>query len=268
MSGTAAPALGELRGFELGSTVVEYSPRDAILHALAVGAGAEDLEMVYEQRLATLPTFAMPLGLWAVDVAGGLGAYDAQSTLHVGQDLVVHRSLPRECRFQIAARIGDVWDKGSAALVDVCVSSELFDATYTIYVPGAGGFGGERGQSAPAIVPGAPPDLRAEVRTWESQPALYRLTGDLHPLHIDPGVARANGFDRPILHGLCTLGAVVLAVGRAVGSPTALRSLSARFAAPVYPGDTIDVCGWRDGESIAFAAAAGATDVLKGAVRL
>jgi acyl dehydratase len=255
--------MGELAGVDLGRRTLAYDERDAILHALAVGASADDLDLVYERRLRVLPTLALGLGLWAVEAAGGLGAYDRTATLHVGQSLTIHRPLPREGRFDSAARVAAVWDKGRAALVDVSVESELFDATYTIYVPGAGGFGGERGASSRAAPPDGEPEVRVDVATHRDQAALYRLTGDRHPVHIDPDIARSVGFSRPILHGLCTLGCAVRALAAATDrDPSTVTRVAARFAAPLYPGDAIALSAWRTDDGLRFAAAGDGGPVL------
>jgi hypothetical protein len=219
--------------------------------------------------LRVMPTFALPLGLWATEESGLLGAYDNKTTLHVGQELAVHRPLPSAGVIETEGVIAAVWDKGSAALIEVKVSSEYFDATYLLFAPGSGAFGGERGSSSSSSRD-SEPDLRTRVVTTENQAVLYRLTGDLHPLHVDPEVAKANGFRRPILHGLCTLGAVSLEVTRSVGHhPADLSGLSARFTAPVVPGDLIDVGCWNGNELIDFAAMVEGTGrVLSGSVAL
>jgi acyl dehydratase len=267
MSAGALPGLGGLIGTELGSHAASYGERDAILYALALGAGADRTELVYEEQLKVLPTFALTLGLWAVEAVAVAAGYDRTNTLHVGQELTVVRPLPRSADVRSTAAVEAVWDKGSAALVVVRVRSELFDARYTIFVPGAGGFGGDRGPSGGPAAPDRPPDVRARAETTPNQAALYRLTGDPHPIHINPAVARAAGFERPILHGLASLGCTALAISDALGrEPTELTELSVRFAAPVYPGAAIDVSCWSDDRGTLFAATADGTDVLKGGV--
>ncbi|MGD9734403.1 MAG: MaoC/PaaZ C-terminal domain-containing protein [Solirubrobacterales bacterium] len=269
MSAQATPTGVEgLVGHSIGSSVAVYEERDAILYALALGAAAGNTDLVYERRLRVLPTYALALGLWAVEAVGALGAYDPVKTLHVGQRLAVHGELPRRGGIEMTAAVEAVWDKGSAALVEIAVASELFDAVYGIWVPGAGGFGGERGPSSRTSQETAAPDLRIELETAPEQAALYRLTGDLHPLHIDPEVAAAAGFPRPILHGLCALGACTLSLAAAAGAdPVSLRQLSARFAAPVFPGQTLSIEAWReegDGPALRFGATAGEDAVLSG----
>lgn len=257
-----------LAGHRVGGSVAAYDERDAILYALAVGARADEIALVYERELRVLPTYGLALGLWAVESVGALGAYDPVQTLHVSQWLEVHRPLPGRGEIEMESSVAAVWDKGSAALVEIAVASEFFDAVYGIWVPGAGGFGGERGPSARVAEETTDPELSLELDTGPEQAALYRLTGDLHPLHIDPEVALAAGFERPILHGLCVLGGCALSLARAAGEdPTTVGELAVRFAAPVYPGETLSVAGWRDAEElgvIRFGATAADAAVLSG----
>jgi acyl dehydratase len=268
VSALQAGSVQGLAGHRVGTSIAAYGEREAILYALAVGARADEIGLVYERELRVLPTYGLALGLWAVESVGALGAYDPVQTLHVSQTLDVHRALPRRGEIEMESSVVAVWDKGSAALVEISVSSEFFDAVYGIWVPGAGGFGGERGPSARVAEETTDPELRLELETGSEQAALYRLTGDLHPLHVDPEVAVAAGFERPILHGLCVLGGCALSLARSAGEdPAAVGALAARFAAPVYPGETLAIAGWRDEEElgvIRFSAAAADSAVLSG----
>jgi len=235
--------LKELAGFDLGSRPVTYDGRDAILYALAVGAPADRLDLVYERDLRVLPTYACALGLWAVEKVGDLGAYDRKRSLHASQSLLVHRPMPREGTIEMRGRVESVWDKGKASIVNVAVESELFTAAYAIFLPGVGNWGGSPGPAADtprSATAGSP--WTCAIKTSPESAALYRLTGDLHPIHIDPEIARANGLDRPILHGLCTLGIAARVIAEAAGAHACdLRTISARLSAPVMPGDTIAV---------------------------
>lgn len=248
----------DLAGVDLGAQVCSYDDRDVMLYAIAIGAKASELDLVYEKQLRTIPTFLLTLGLWAVWAAGSLGAYDPALTLHVGQNLRMRSKAPTSGDLEITAHIGAVWDKGSAALVEVNVSSAVFEAMYTIFVPGAGNFGGERGQRSDSALAEGPPNILGSFKTSEVQPALYRLTGDRHPVHIDPSAANALGFERPIMHGLCTLGSSVLEIARAGGSdPTSLHELTARLSAPVFPGATVSIEAWKNMENFYFTAGDG-----------
>jgi acyl dehydratase len=244
----------------------EYDETDAIFYALAVGARASDLELVFERDLRVLPTFALPHGLWAADLLGAHGFFSTANAVHGSQRVQWLGPIPTSGRIEQQARISNVWDKGSAAVFEVEVSCELWRATYAIFAPGAGGFGGERGPSA-RRAPEQRPAARLRVLTSPEQAALYRLTGDRHLIHIDPEAARAIGQPRPILHGLCTLGFAARELAGLLGrDPWELAALEARFSAAVLPGDLLDLRVWPaepDG-SIPFAAFVGESVVLDG----
>lgn len=234
---TAAP--GDWIGRELGSRTVDWDEGDAILFALAVGARADELDLVYERRLRVLPTFGLTLAQWAPDVLGAAGAFPVGTALHGSQSLEVHRPLPRAGAVTMRARVADVWDKGSASIFDVAVDCEYFTAVWSIFAPGCGGFGGQRGPSAAPVA-----DLRPATTyaTAENSAALYRLCGDRHAIHIDPEAAAAIGQPRPILHGLATLSGSALALARHHRvHPAALTSLSGRFRSVVLPGDELAI---------------------------
>lgn len=256
--------LAGLAGTDLGTSIASYDDTAAILYALSVGASASELDLVYERDLRTLPTYACALGLWAVETAGRLGAYNPQRSLHASQRLVMHKELPTSGDIQMRGRVAKVLDKGKAALVQLEVTSSVFSASYDIFLPGLGGWGGDRGLSAPPVE-SVDFNHSTGFQVDKNLAALYRLTGDRHPLHIDPAVAKANGFERPILHGLCTLGIAARIVAKQMGAhPADLRELDARLAAPVLPGDLIEVrSGNRDG-IVYFMAQVGDTVVLRG----
>ncbi|MGI6873412.1 MaoC/PaaZ C-terminal domain-containing protein [Amycolatopsis sp. 3B14] len=233
--------LAQFTGTDLGTRVAEYGERDAILYALAVGAREHDLDLVFERDLKVLPTFGLTQGLWVADAAGELGVFRPESALHGAQSLVVHCALPPSGRFPISGRIGGIWDKGRSAVVDVIAECEYFTATYSIFLPGQGGWGGDPGPRQAGGDLGEPA-WRAAVPILPQQAALYRLTGDRHLIHIDPAAARAAALPGPILHGLCTLGLVAREVSAAVKrEPWHLTSIEARFSAPVLPGGTLEV---------------------------
>ncbi|TDD33722.1 enoyl-CoA hydratase [Actinomadura sp. KC06] len=237
--------MNEWRGRALGSRTVSCDETRPILYALAIGADASDLDLVFEDRLRVLPTFALTLAQWAPDALGSAGAFDARTAVHGSQRLRVLEPLPRSGSVEMTAYVSEVWDKGSAAVFDVTVESRYFEATWSLFAPGCGGFGGERGPSArrrPETEPDATP---LTVTTDPNQAALYRLLGDRHHLHIDPDAAKAAGMPRPIMHGLCTLAATTLPLARSLGAhPADLTELEGRFAAPVFPGDVLQMTTW------------------------
>lgn len=238
---------GEWRGRHLGDRTARYTDRDVILFALAVGAGPADLDLVFEKRLRVLPSFALTLAQWAPDVLGGAGAFDVGRALHGAQRLEVLRDLPPHGEVAMSARVAEVWDKGSAAVFDVEVESDYFVATWSLFAPGIGGFGGERGPGRPAP-PEGDPSWAGELPLAENQALLYRLLGDRHHIHVDPEAAAVIGEPRPILHGLATLGAASLvAATQEDAHPAELTRLEGRFVAPVYPGERLEVLGWDRG---------------------
>lgn len=251
-----------LIGANLGTQSATYDERDAILYALAVGAAPERLDLVYERDLRTLPTLSCALGLWAVEAAGKAGVYDPTVSLHVSQQLEMRAPLPARGTCEMTARVAEVWDKGRASIVEVVVESEYFATGYTIFIPGTGGWGGSRGP-----VSASQQEIKAEWNVAfelpRNQAALYRLTGDRHPVHIDPVVALGNGFERPILHGLCTLAISARIVADCVGAhPADLVYLDGRLTFPVLPGDVLHVEVARSGDQIAFVAKVGDRTVV------
>ncbi|NPC98627.1 MaoC/PaaZ C-terminal domain-containing protein [Nocardioides sp. zg-DK7169] len=238
---------GDWKGRHLGDRTVGWTDRDPILFALAVGARPDQLDLVFEDRLRVLPPFALTLAQWAPDVLGSAGAFHVGTAVHGSQRLEVLAPLPAAGELTMSARVGEVWDKGGAAVFEVTVESDCFVATWSIFAPGCGGFGGDRGPSRPAA--------RTDAPTWgrdlplaENAAVLYRLLGDRHHIHVDPEAAAGIGQPRPILHGLATLAASTLvAADRAGAHPADLTRLEGRFAAPVFPGETLAVSGWDDG---------------------
>ncbi|WP_030175323.1 MaoC/PaaZ C-terminal domain-containing protein [Spirillospora albida] len=263
MNGADVKNAGDWRGRHLGTRTVAYDDTKPILYALAVGARAADLDLVFERDLRVLPTFALTLAQWAPDVLGSAGAFDVTTAVHGTQRLAVRRPLPASGEITMDARVAEVWDKGRAAVFDVAVESDHFEATWSLFAPGRGAFGGERGPSA-ATRPEAVPDHTTQVATQPNQAALYRLLGDRHHLHIDPDAAKVAGMPRPIMHGLCTLAAVTLPLAAATGAhPADLVELEGRFAAPVFPGDRLTLAAWTGGgDGARFEAAVDGTTVL------
>ncbi len=256
--------LSELAGHDLGSRETSFSADDAILYALAVGAGSDDLDLVYERDLRVLPTYACALGLWAVEAAGDLGAYDRTKSLHVGQTLRVKEPL-RPGPLAMRGRVTAVYDKERMTIVELEVSSRSFDAGYTIFLPGVGGWGGE---------PPPPTERPAPIEpTWThtvpvptNAAALYRLTGDKHPVHIEVEVAEAMGLDGIILHGLATMGMAARCAAGAVGShPVDLVAAEVRLSSPVYPGCDLEVVVEVDGSRARCEARTAGAAALSGA---
>lgn len=257
-------------GCRLPACDYTYTQDDALLYNLAVGAPATDLRLVYENAdLAVLPTFAVVPAFPALGGIGSVITFNPMLLLHGEQRIEIHRPIPTAATVRTEPTVKHLWDKGKAAVVVIeAVSTILggdadgaaaFTNTSTLFLRGEGGFGGERGPSgARNVAPERAADHVVRDTTLAQQAALYRLCGDRNPLHIDPEFAAFAGFERPILHGLCTFGFV----GRAAvtvlcdGDPTRLRAFEGRFAASVYPGDDIVTSIWREEENRAVLTAA------------
>jgi acyl dehydratase len=246
-------------GADLGSVEFSWTSTDVLLYHLALGAGAvpSDLPYVLEDRLRVLPTFGV--------VAPGFRTFeppavtfpgiqvDLAKVLHGTQSITVHAPLPTDGKAVARSRIANVWDKGKAAVI-VQESSVVDDSgrplwttSSSIFARGEGGFGGDRGPSARSAAPTGEPDAVVDVPILPQQALLYRLCGDRNPLHADPEFAALAGFDRPILHGLCTYGMVCKALVDTVagGDVDQVTGFATRFAGVVYPGETLRVRAWR-----------------------
>ncbi|MEK6697148.1 MAG: MaoC/PaaZ C-terminal domain-containing protein [Candidatus Deferrimicrobiota bacterium] len=247
-------------GETIGPVVHEYRTRDVALYHLGIGAGADDLDLVYEGvrgGLKVCPTFAVIPSFPAIIAALSRFEVPPGSILHGEEAIFLEKPIPPRGKLSTTARVPAVYDKGKAALLIVETESAdeagepLFRTRASVFCRGLGGFGGDPGPRVDArpVPAGRAPDFEVAGPTAESQAALYRLSGDLNPLHIDPAVASAAGFPRPILHGLCTFGFAGRAVVRgACGNDVGrLREFGCRFSAPVFPGETVTTRGWRMG---------------------
>jgi acyl dehydratase len=174
----------------------------------------------------------------------------------------VHRPLPASGTATVSSRVANVWDKGKAAVVEFeqaatdAGGDPLWTTTMQIWARGEGGFGGEPGPEVAWTAPEREPDAVLESPTTPQTALLYRLNGDLNPLHADPSFAAMAGFERPILHGLASYGLVAKALvdGLLDGDAARLASLSVRFAGSLHPGQTIVTNVWRDGDRLQLAA--------------
>ena len=248
----------------------EYDPRDAILYALGVGAGLcteiDEASLLYERDLQVLPTMALVLGtpgFWPMDPSAGL---DWQSVLQGEQRLKIHEPLDPFGTMIGDTSITDIADKGFGKSALVRAEKQLrtpsgllvAEASEVWIIRGSGGFGGKSdlpGDPLPPT-PVRDPDFEVMLPTSRVQAATYRLSGDRNPLHIDQDIALNAGFERPILHGLSTMGLVARAIIHACSGGIAqnLREIGLRFTAPVYPGDMIRTHIWQEGDTVHFRA--------------
>jgi acyl dehydratase len=248
-----------------------WDSKDCLLYALGVGAGVADptgfeLEFTTENSTGieqrVLPTFPVVVVLGAqITALAQIGTFDHTMLVHGEQGVELHKPLPVSGQVRAQATVTGIYDKGSGAVVstrttstDVADGKEIFTLTSSVFIRGEGGWGGDRGRSAVATAPERAPDHTVAYPTRTDQALLYRLSGDRNPLHSDPKLAAMAGFDRPILHGLCTFGFT----GRALlhtlcgSDPDRFQAVSGRFSKPVFPGEQLDVEIWDMGDGEAF----------------
>ncbi|MBN35794.1 MAG: 3-alpha,7-alpha,12-alpha-trihydroxy-5-beta-cholest-24-enoyl-CoA hydratase [Rhodospirillaceae bacterium] len=261
----------KLKAWDFGDHVATWTWEDSALYALSVGLGfdpvdANELRFTYEKDMLALPTMAVvmaPSGFWLRDPETGV---DWKRVVHGEEGVTLHRPLPAEARIVARSRIDEIIDKGEGRGALIYISREVRDAdteelyatiTRTTFCRGDGGFGGLGGPVRPVhTLPKREPDHVCDLPTLPQQALIYRLNGDGNPLHADPDVAREAGFDRPILHGLCTFGVAGHAVLKTLCDydPGRLIRFDVRFSAPVFPGETIRTEMWQDGSEVSFRA--------------
>ncbi len=248
----------EAVGKKLPVTTFEYTERDVILYALGVGAGLDELQYVYEPGLKVIPTFGVVPAFPALLGMGSVMQFNPVMVLHGEQRVELRKPFPTKGKLTTSGTIKAIYDKGSGALVSV--EAETADEngdvvcvnTFGVFIRGEGGFGGERGPSgARNVPPERPPDEVVEMETLPQQALIYRLSGDRNPLHADPNVAKMAGYDRPILHGLCTFGHAARAIIQRCcgGDPDRLKGFEVRFSGVVFPGDKIITEMWRESDT-------------------
>jgi acyl dehydratase len=261
----AYPAVLDLK---TGEEPIVWNDQKAMLYALGIGLGSDplnerELPFVYENGLKAVPTLATVLSFPSRLLAES-GVTFAR-VVHGEQSVQLHHTLPPEGEGTASTRVAAAYDKGADKGAVLILATELKDSSGTllvtlkssIFARGDGGFGGPSdGDEAPHVVPARAPDLSVDFVTRPDQALLYRLCGDRNPLHADPPFARMVGFPRPILHGLCTYGITCRAMLQAYTDfdPAPIRSHQARFSAPVFPGETVSVDLWRDGDVVSFEA--------------
>jgi acyl dehydratase len=274
--GSPLPDLGAV-GFVSEQSTVSWTSDDTLLYALAVGAGTSQLHLTTENtegvRQRALPSYAALVGRIDDSVRRAVGpAWDPIRLVYAEQGLTWHRELPPSGSAVLTSRVTEILDKGSGALVTVDIDAldssgtPLFTATRRVFLRGAGGFGGPSPAAPDArdATPSGPVIAEHHVLP-ANQALLYRLTGDRHRLHSDPAFARRAGFDRPILHGLCTYGVVArLLLGARCGDdPARMRSLELRFRSPVWPGDELELRHWSLGNHrVGFRVVRAGTDAV------
>ncbi len=241
-----------------------WTSKDALLYAVGVGAGTDELQFTTENTRdlpqKVLPTFAVIIGGGGIPMEK-VGSFNPALMVHGAQGIELYDEIPPDGEIESVGKITGIWDKGSAAVLEfeststnVATGKPLLKVSMSLFCRGEGGWGGERGPSEKIEFPDRAPDHQVTYTTREDQALTYRLSGDRNPLHSDPSFAAMGGFDRPILHGLCTWGFT----GRALlhtlcgSDPSRFKAMNSRFSKPVFPGDALTISMWVDGNTALF----------------
>jgi len=246
-------------------TRTSWTSKDALLYAVGVGAGQSPLEELQyttensadiDQKV--LPTMAVVLGF-----GGGfdkIGDFNPAMLVHGEQSIELHREIPVSGEIETVGEITGIYDKGKGAVVVsesrstlVSDGEPLFTKTMSAFIRGEGGWGGDSGPALEWEQPDRDPDESVTYTTRPEQALIYRLSGDRTPLHADPTFAAMGGFDRPILHGLCTYGFTGRGLLHALcdGDSSKFKGMYGRFSSPVFPGEDLTVNIWRTGDGAA-----------------
>jgi acyl dehydratase len=246
-------------------TESSWSSKDALLYAVGVGAGVDELAFTTENSIGidqqVFPTMVVTLGSFGEALAN-LGTFNPAMLVHGEQRIELTGALNPQGRVSTVAEITGIYDKGKGAVVEITARStdvesgeHLFTNVTSAFIRGEGGWGGDRGPSGPRNeAPDRAPDHEVTYQTRIDQALTYRLSGDRNPLHSDPEFAKLAGFDRPILHGLCTYGFTGRALLHTVcdSDPSRFRSMEGRFSSPVFPGEALTIRMWDDGDGAAL----------------
>lgn len=254
----AVGAVGDVRH-------ISWTSKDALLYAVGIGAGQADLPFTTENTPNTpqvvFPTFAVVAGSGSASPGASamsqIGSFNWALLVHGSQAITLHRPIPVEAQATVQDRVVAMYDKVKAAVVVMenevksADGEPLWNTRSAVFIRGEGGWGGDRGPSGPQneAPADAAPDHEITLQTSPDQAFIYRLSGDRNPLHTDPSFAALGGFDRPILHGLCTYGFTGRALLGALADNdvTRFHHIEGRFSSPVMPGDALTVRVWRTG---------------------
>jgi acyl dehydratase len=253
----AVGAVGDVR-------TMSWNSKDALLYAVGIGAGQNDLpfttENTKEVQQVVFPTFAVVAGSGTTSpgksAMAEIGTFNWAMLVHGSQAITLHRPIPVEAEATVQDKVVAMYDKGKAAVVVTEAETKLktgellWTTRSSVFIRGEGGWDGERGPSGPQNEPPAKaPDHEVTLQTSPDQAFVYRLSGDRNPLHTDPSFAAIGGFDRPILHGLCSYGFTGRALLGALcnNDVTKFKHIEGRFSSPVMPGDALTVRMWNVG---------------------
>ena len=251
---SAVGAVGDIR-------TMSWNSKDALLYAVGIGAGQSDLPFTTENtkdiQQVVFPTFAVVAGSGTASAGKSamseIGSFNFAMLVHGSQAITLHRPIPVEAEVTVQDKVVAMYDKGKAAVVVTEAETKLksgellWTTRSSVFIRGEGGWDGDRGPSGPQNVPPErTPDHEVTLQTSPDQAFVYRLSGDRNPLHTDPSFAAIGGFDRPILHGLCSYGFTGRALLGALcnNDVTKFNHIEGRFSSPVMPGDALTVRMW------------------------
>ena len=249
-------------GKAIGPFTLKYGWKDVVLYSLGVGAGFSEIHYCYEKDLKVIPTFAASsLGDFTSRLAAASG-FNPAGVLHGEQEFIFHRSIPTSGELTTEGVITNYFDKGRAkgALVvarfDTRLpdSRTLFTSVVTMFARLDGGFGGPDAPKQSLAFPDRAPDSEIQDLPGFDQPLIYRLSGDVFPLHVDAEFSRKSGFERPVMHGLGTLGYACRGLIQCLtpGAPEKVRRIGCRFSRPLYSGTPILTRIWRSSDGRAL----------------
>ncbi|HOD36127.1 MAG TPA: MaoC/PaaZ C-terminal domain-containing protein [Syntrophales bacterium] len=242
------------RGKKIGPVVKEYSWRDVILYALGVGAGFDEFHFVHESNLKVIPTFGIATIFDFFFEISKAANIDDVGLLHGEQELICHRPIPVSGTFRAEGQITRYYDKKEKGAIVIGEADtfagdgeKLFTAVFSLFGRYDGGFGGEDAPRKVVSFPERPPDFTVGALPSPNQPLLYRLSGDYHPLHAVPAFARRAGFEKNIIHGMCTLGFACRALIASLvpEQPEKVKRIACRFTRTLYPGEPIQTVIWK-----------------------
>ena len=249
-------------GKPLGPVSKEYNWKDAVLYALGVGAGFDEIEYTYEKDLKVLPSFSIAAVFNFFPLFSTEANVNLAGILHGEQQLTFHQPIPTEGTLKTSGRLTHFYDKGKDKGALVVGESEtwhsngkkLFTSQLTLFSRLDGGFGGENAPPQTLVMPERAPDFEVADAPGKDQPLLYRLSGDIFQLHVDQEFAVLSGFEKPIMHGLCTHGFACRALIKSLvpGRPEQVRRMDCRFSKPLYPGDPIKTQIWKEDDGRAL----------------
>ncbi len=248
----------EAVGKSIGPVSKDYTWKDAVLYALGVGSGSSELEYCYEKNLKVLPSFSIAAIFDFLAHIASTSNVNLAGILHGEQRLIFHHPIPSEGKLTTQGKITHYYDKGAAKGALVVAESDtyhdngqkLFTSIVTIFSRLDGGFGGVNAPKEQGVFPDRAPDFIVDAHPSESQPLIYRLSGDIFDLHVNPDFAKMAGFEKPIMHGLCTHGYACRALIQSLvpGAPEKVRRMDCRFTKTLYPGIPIQTLIWKTGE--------------------